>query len=173
MKRIGQKGLLLLGVLWASVCLAEEQPVVTLDQDVQALKLQVIELNRDLLLLEEELLYPPRSQVAVYLSLDVDDFFQLDTVELRIDNKVVTHYLYTAQQLSALQRGGVQRLYLGILPQGEHQLSAFFIGKGPRQRDYKRAVSHQLIKTDEALQLELKIVASEQKYQPNFQVKQW
>ena len=59
----------------------------SVDQDVQSLKKQLIDLNRDLFKLEEELLYPASTQVAVFVSVDVGTFFALDAVTLEIDDK--------------------------------------------------------------------------------------
>ena len=113
----------------------------TLDADVQGLKKQVLDLNRDLFLLEEELLFPSNTQTAVFVSMDVGEFFGLDSVELKIDNKAVTNYLYTEREASALVKGGVQRLYVGNLKAGDHELVAVFTGGGPHARDYRRATS--------------------------------
>ena len=85
----------------------------SLDQEVQDLKKDVVDLNRDLFVLEEELLFPGNTQVAVFVSMDVGEFFALDSLELKIDQKEVAHYLYTPREAEALLKGGVQRLYLG------------------------------------------------------------
>ncbi len=83
----------------------------------------------------------PIPQVAVFLSMDVGDFFALDSVQLKIDQKEVINYLYTPREVEALLRGGVHRLYLGNLKVGKHELVAFFSGKGPNDRDYKRGAN--------------------------------
>src|SRR5690606_20604191 len=85
----------------------------TLDEEVQHLKKLAVDLNRDLFLLEEELLFPSSTQVAVFVSMDVGEFFALDSVELELDGKNVASYLYTEREIDALHRGGVQRLYTG------------------------------------------------------------
>src|SRR5210317_1215129 len=90
-----------------------------IDQDVQALKKQVLDLNRDLFLLEEELLFPANSQVAFFLSMDVGEYFELDSVNLKIDGKEVVNYLYTARETDALIRGGVQRVHMANLKTGD------------------------------------------------------
>jgi hypothetical protein len=100
----------------------------TLDQEVQGLKKDVIDLNKDLFVLEEELLFPANTQVAVFLSMDVGTFFVLDAVTIKIDNKEVANYLYTAREADALLKGGVHRVYLGNLKVGKHELVAFFTG---------------------------------------------
>src|SRR5512147_1044378 len=127
------------------------------DQDVQGLKKQLVDLNRDLFKLEEELLYPASTQVAVFLSVDVGTFFALDSVRLKVDDKEVANYLYTDREVQALHRGGVQKLYLGNLKAGEHELVAFFTGKGPHDRDYRRGTTLKFEKTAGAKYVELRI----------------
>lgn len=144
-----------------------------LEQELEALKQETLSLNRDLLILEEELLYPASSQVAVYLSMDLGEYFELDSVRLELDGQMVVSELYTQEQVQALHRGGVQRLYMGNLKSGEHEISAFFTGLGPNGQEYKRAAKLDLEKTQEPLVLELRIVDSTLKLQPVFDIKEW
>jgi hypothetical protein len=145
----------------------------TVDQDVQALKKQLIDLNRDLFKLEEELLYPASTQVAVFLSVDVGTFFALDSVTLKVDDKEVANYLYTEREVEALHRGGVQKLYLGNLKAGSHEVVAFFTGKGPHERDYRRGTTLKVDKAVGARYVELRISDREASLQPEFVVRQW
>jgi hypothetical protein len=145
----------------------------TLDQEVQGMKKDVIDLNKDLFVLQEELLFPANTQVAVYVSMDVGAFFALDSVTLKIDNKEVKNYLYTAREAEALLKGGVQELYLGNLKVGKHELVAFFTGKGPVERDYKRGATVTFDKGVGAKYLELKITDRVTKHQPEFKIKDW
>jgi hypothetical protein len=145
----------------------------TLDQEVQDLKKDVIDLNKDLFVLEEELLFPANTQVALYVSMDVGTFFALDSVTVKIDNKEVKNYLYTAREADALLKGGVQQIYLGNLKVGKHELVAFFTGKGPVERDYKRGASINFDKCVGAKYLELKITDRVAKHQPEFTIKDW
>jgi hypothetical protein len=145
----------------------------TLDQEVQGLKKDVIELNKDLFVLEEELLFPANTQVAVFLSMDVGTFFALDSVTIKIDNKEVANHLYTAREADALLKGGVQRIYLGNQKVGKHELVAFFTGKGPIERDYRRGATLVFEKGVGAKYLELKITDRVPKHQPEFLVKDW
>ena len=148
-------------------------PQGSLDDRVQATKADVIRLNRDLLVLEEELLFPANTQVAVFVSMDVGLLFDLDSVQIKLDDKVVTTYLYTPLEVQALHRGGVQRVYLGDLRAGSHEIVAFFTGKGPHDRDYKRATTIKFDKTTEPKYIELQIKDVQQKLQPEFDVKVW
>jgi hypothetical protein len=145
----------------------------TLDQEVQGLKKDVIDLNKDLFVLEEELLFPANTQVALYVSMDVGTFFALDSVTIKIDNKEVKNYLYTAREADALLKGGVQQIYLGNLKVGKHELVAFFTGKGPVERAYKRGATIVFDKGVGAKYLELKITDRLAKHQPEFTIKDW
>ncbi|HEV7984734.1 MAG TPA: hypothetical protein VGP20_01105 [Steroidobacteraceae bacterium] len=145
----------------------------SLDEQIQGLKKDVIDLNKDLFMLEEELLFPANTQVAVFVSMDVGDFFALDSITLKIDNHDVGNYLYTPREVSALLKGGVQRLYVGNLKAGEHELVAFFNGKGPHERDYRRAANVRFEKGVGAKYLELKITDHERAQQPEFEIKDW
>ena len=152
---------------------SEPAPTGSLDDRVQQTKADVIRLNRDLLVLEEELLFPANTQVAVFVSMDVGLMFDLDSVQIKLDDKVVSTYLYTPLEVQALHRGGVQRVYLGDLKAGPHEIVAFFTGKGPHDRDYKRATTIKFDKATEPKYIELQIKDVQQKLQPEFDVKVW
>jgi hypothetical protein len=143
------------------------------DAELRALKQELVALNRDLFLLEEELLFPASTQVAVYLSMDVGKYFALDAVELSINDQRVAKYLYTEREVDALHRGGVHRLYLGNLKTGSHELVAVLTGRGPQGREYRRAASLEFEKGLGSQQLELVLRDSEALQQPTFQVKAW
>lgn len=144
-----------------------------LDEEIQKLKKDVVDLNKDLFVLEEELLFPANTQVAVFVSMDVGEFFAIDNVTLKIDQKEVANYLYTPREAEALLKGGVHRIYLGNLKVGEHELVAFFTGKGPNERDYKRGATIRFEKGIGAKYLELKINDRQRKQQPEFEIKDW
>jgi hypothetical protein len=161
--------------LGALAALAEEPPgdFRSLDGEVGALKQQVVDLNRDLFLLEEELLFPANTQVAVFVSMDVGTFFALDSVQIVLDGKEVTNYLYTEREVDALARGGVHRVWLGNLKAGKHELTAFFTGVGPHGRDYRRGATLEIDKGVGARYVELKISDRLEKLQPEFVVREW
>ena len=145
----------------------------SLDNRIQDLKGDVIKLNRDLMVLEEELLFPANTQVALFVSMDVGKLFELDSVQIKLDDKVVSNYLYTPNEVQALHRGGVQRVYLGNLKAGSHEIVAFFTGKGPHDRDYKRGTTIKFDKSTDPKYIELRIKDSTGKLQPEFDVKVW
>ena len=144
-----------------------------LEQSIQDLKKEVQALNRDLFMLEEEILYPASTQTLVFVSLDVGNFFDLDSIQLEIDGKEVAKYLYTENEREALARGGVQRLWTGNLKSGDHELVAFFTGVGPSERDYRRAAELTFEKTLGPKYVELKISDKASKQQPEFEIREW
>ena len=145
----------------------------SLDTDVQTLKKEVLDLNRDLFLLEEELLFPANSQVAFFISMDVGEYFDLDSVNLKIDGKEVSNYLYTQREVDALLRGGVHRVHMENLKVGEHELVAVFTGEGPQVRDYRRGATINIEKGIGAKYVELEITDRVRKQQPEFVIKEW
>ena len=172
--------LLLAGhISWAADATAPNTPssgktvTTTMDTRIQDLKKQVLDLNRDLFLLEQDLLFPANTQFSVFVSMDVGMMFDLDSVQLKIDGQVVGNHLYTEREIKALRRGGVQRFYIGNLTSGEHDLVAFFVGKGPKDRDYKRGTTLKITKSSSAQFVELKITANQAKLQPEFKAKVW
>jgi hypothetical protein len=145
----------------------------SLDEDVQSLKKEVLDLNRDLFLLEEELLFPANSQVAFFISMDVGEYFELDSVSLQIDGKEVANYLYTEREAGALLRGGVQRVHMENLKVGDHELIAVFTGKGPHVRDYRRGATMTFNKGIGAKYVEMEISDRAAKQQPEFIIREW
>ena len=156
--------LLVLNLNWASA----EQAPASLDADIEALEQELMSLNAELMILEEDLLYPASSRVAVYLSMDVGVLFRLDAVTIKLNGKEVTHHLYTERQTNALFRGGVQQLYVGNARQGANELTAVYIGEGPHNRDYKRAITTSFEQSFEPVFVELSITDSTESLQPEF-----
>ena len=163
----------MLVMLLSGVSHAESPVSASLDESIQSLKQDVVALNRELFLLEEELLFPASTQLAVFVSLDVGEFFTLDSVQLKVDDKVVSNYLYTQREVEALHRGGIQRLYMGNLKAGEHELVAIYTGMGPKGRDYRRGASLVVNKTLGAKYVELRIVDNPSSEQPDFSIREW
>jgi len=162
----------ILGFLAASVNAAEDSDK-TLESSIEELKKEVLSLNRDLFILEEDLLFPANTQFSIFLSMNAGQLFTLDSVQLRIDDKNVANHLYTERELAALTRGGVQRLYIGNLPSGEHEIVAVFTGVGPNGRDYRRGKTIVVNKTTEPQFVEFTIEDDASKEQPEFNARVW
>jgi len=144
-----------------------------LSKEVQQLKSQVLQLNRELFILEEDLLFPASTQIAIFVSVDIGRFFKLDSVEIKIDEQDVAGFLYTDRQRVALEQGGIQKLYLGNIKLGVHQLTAIFIGLDNEGRAIKRAINHTFEKEDDSLMIELKVADNTGNYRAQVVVEEW
>lgn len=164
--------ILILGFFATSVN-ANEDTDETLESSIESLKKEVLSLNRDLFILEEDLLFPANTQFSIFLSMNAGQLFTLDSVQLRIDDKNVANHLYTERELAALKRGGVQRLYIGNLASGEHEIVAVFTGIGPGGRDYRRGKTIVVDKTTEPQFVEFTIADDTSKEQPEFNARVW
>lgn len=163
--------ILLIVIISAPLFAAEKSPV--LEKQIQDIKKEVLDLNKELFILEEDLLFPANTQFSVFLSMDIGQLFDLDSVEINIDGKNISNHLYTEREINALKRGGVQRIYIGNIASGKHELVAFFTGKGPSKRNYKRGTTIEIEKTSSPLFVELKIIDNLSKQQPEFKTKVW
>ena len=141
--------------------------------DIEQLKKEVMTLNRELFILEEDLLFPASTQVSVFVSVDIGQFFTLDSVELKLNNEDVAGFLYTKRQRESLEQGGIQRLFKGNLKMGQHQITAIFIGLDQEQRTVKRAVTHLFEKENDAVMIELKVEDNTRNLQAEVHVEEW
>lgn len=176
MKAIFKAVLLISFISTSQITFAEsdlDETKKSINANLEALKNEVLELNRDLFVLEEDLLFSANTQINVFLSMNAGKLFKLDSVQLKIDDTIVSNYLYTDREIKALSRGGVQRLYIGNLTSGEHEITALFTGQGPNGRTFKRATSQKIDKTNEAQYVELKIIDNLSKEQAEFSLKVW
>jgi hypothetical protein len=110
-----------------------------LDEQVQEVKSDVLGIAAELNQLEEKLLYPSNTQIALFVSVANGETFRLDSVDIEMDGKPVAHYLYTFKELEALEKGGVQRIYTGNVRTGEHDLQVSVIGKTKGGGDFKHS----------------------------------
>jgi hypothetical protein len=132
-------GILMLGLsLTASGQEVSKEQIKGLDEQVQEIKSDVLSIAAQLNQLEERLLYPSNTQIAVFVSLVGAETFRLDSVEIQLDGMPVAHHIYTYKELEALQKGGVQRIYTGNIRAGEHDLQVFVIGKSAEGVDFRK-----------------------------------
>src|SRR6185437_5411742 len=110
-----------------------------LDEQVQDTKSDVLSIAAELNQLEEKLLYPSGTQVAIFIALAKGDEMRLDAVQLQIDGQLVAHYIYSFKELEALRKGGVQRIYVGNVTTGDHQLDVMVDGKLKSGADFNRS----------------------------------
>jgi len=148
--RINLSSLLLmsLSLVTVSIQAAEvtQEQIKGLDEQVQDIKKDVLELTSELSRLEEKLLFPSNTQVSLFVSLAGDEGFVLDSMQIKMNNKVVAQHLYTYKEIQALRAGGVQRIYTGNIKTGDHQLVASFIGRSKSGNDYQRSENFKVTK---------------------------
>jgi len=107
-----------------------------LDEQVQEVKSDVLSIAAELNQLEEKLLYPSDTHLAVFVSLAQGETLRLDAIQIRIDGGLATHYIYSFKELDALRRGGAQRLYSGNIATGAHEIEVSVSGKLANGKDY-------------------------------------
>lgn len=141
-------------------------------RDLQALKQSVLDVNKELTTLEQQLLYPS-TQVAMFLSIDVGTPIRLVDINLVLDNKNVGYHFYTDQEFQALTKGGISRLFTGNVTSGEHTLRATITGYDPQGKDYQRSTAYKFVKGAGRKMIELKVVDDVETRQHKFEFKEW
>ncbi|MCW8193621.1 AraC family transcriptional regulator [Proteobacteria bacterium 005FR1] len=147
--------------------------VRAISQGIQALKSQVVDLNKDLRLMEEKLLFPSSTRYTVFVSLKSDRFFDLEGIKFKLDGELVATHVYSEKQRGAMARGGVHRLYVTNLNEGKHTATVFFTGLGSNERPYKRAVSLDFDKGPGSGYLEISVADDASAREPVFDLRQW
>lgn len=137
------------------------QQMRSLDEQVQEIKSDVLGIAADLSQLEEKLLYPSNTQLAVFVEVADDEEFRLDAVQIAINGKLVAHYIYSFKELEALQKGGVQRIYTGNVPTGDHEIGISVSGKLPSGKDFSESETFAFEKGIEPKLLGITLAASE------------
>jgi hypothetical protein len=150
---------------------SERAELQGIDDQVQTLKKEVIAINKELSLLEEKLLFPSTTQMAVFLSLQSKRNFRLDAVELSVDGRQVAKYIYTFRELEALQKGGVQRLHTGNISTGGHKLAVVIRGQTAAGKSFEKTASTAIDKKVTPKFVEMQIVAGGG--EPRISFKDW
>lgn len=138
-------------IVWGvSVTIGAEQlagsDMKSLDGQVQEIKSDVLDIAAELSNLEERLLFPSNTQVAVFISVADDEDFRLDAVKIEINGQLATHHIYSFQELEALQKGGMQRAYTGNITTGAHELRVTMLGKLANGKDFSESDSYSFAK---------------------------
>ncbi len=136
------------------------EEIKSLDKQVQDVKIDALRIGAQMLQLEEKLLYPSTTQVAVFVSLDKTVQFSLDSMEIQMDGKRVAQHLYTVKELEALQKGGVQRIYAGNIASGPHDLQVLMSGKAARGAALRARETFTFSKDEGPKMLEVRLVDS-------------
>ena len=162
-------------ILWALLLLFSYTAAVAeenIHRDIQSLTQDVLQLNKDLSMLEQELLYPS-TQCAVFLSLDVGTPIRLVDINLMLDGKHVGYHFYTEQEFEARKKGGVHRIFEANVGAGTHVLTATITGYDPQGRDYQKIAKYQFVKNPKKKFIELRVVDDLDSNTHKFEFKEW
>jgi hypothetical protein len=151
----------------------EKSSIAAISKEIQGLKKEVISLNKDLRLMEENMLFPSNTRFTVFVTVNSGKFFELESIKVKIDGRFVATHVYSEKQRKALLNGGVQKLYMTNLSEGTHRVTVFYTGLGFNERVYKRAANLDLEKGPGSQYLELLITDDETTQEPAFTLNQW
>lgn len=144
-----------------------------LESRAQLIKQDLIELGKDMEFFEQDMIYPTETRFEVFVSMDIGRLFTLEGINLLLDDQPVAIHDYFSLEADGFKKGATQKLFLGNLAPGKHELKVFFRGKGPRAQNYKRGLIHNFEKKAQSMILELRITDDEKQLQPTFVAKEW
>lgn len=145
----------------------------TIQEQAEEIKSEIVELTRELSALEHKLLYPAESQLNLFLSTDTPSAFILDSIEVKLDGKQLTTYLYSEGEVASLEKGGIQRLFVGNIDPGKHTLEAIFNGQGVDDHYFRRNKSFVFTKGDHVSNIQMIISTSSRSFEPKMTFKDW
>lgn len=143
-----------------------------LPRDLQGLKGELLNLNRDIAQLEKELLFPS-TEAAVVVSLEAGSDLKLIDIKLLIDEKEAGYHLYTDAEVKAMTKGGMQRLYTGNLTSGQHTLRAIINLRGAKGEEVQRTANLTFTKSAQRKVIEIKPVAQASGAQGDVRFREW
>jgi hypothetical protein len=144
-----------------------------LDSDAEQILDQVLTLGADMAVLEEARELSPKTQLLVLVSVDPSSFFQLDSIELKIDDQPATYHQYTTEELSAMAQGGSHRLFWDNVAAGRHQLTANLLGRVPKDPDFRREASLMVISGVGRRVVEIRVASGKNQAFPELSLKEW
>jgi hypothetical protein len=144
-----------------------------LESRAQLVKQDLIELGKDMEFFEQDMIYPATTRLEVFVSMDIGRLFTLEGINLLLDDQPLAIHDYFSLEADGFKKGAVQKLYVGNVPAGKHEIKVFFKGKGPHARKYKRGLVHGFEKKSQSMVLELRILDDEKQLQPTFIAKEW
>lgn len=162
-------GLTLSGVLPLSFAQAAEAP---LPKDLQGLKGELLNLNRDISQLEKELLFPS-TEASVVVALEPGSTLRLVDVKVMLDDKDVGYHFYSDPEITALTKGGMQRIYTGNIGSGQHTLKAVITVRGAKGEELQRVASYSFSKGAQRKVIEIKPTDQSATSQDDVRFREW
>ena len=145
----------------------------SLDEQIERLNADITRHTASVHALEQKLLHPVNTRVAVFLSLANRQALELDSVELFVNEQPVTAHLYTENERSSLGQGGVHQLFIGNLADGRHTLKAVINARAANNRFVRREIVHDFRKQPGTLRLQMTLNAKAPDYEPEVSFVEW
>lgn len=137
-------------------------------KELESLRQQTIELNRDFDIFEEN----NSSPLVIYFSINADQKFRIQSLRVMLDGQLLKQLEYDDASRKALQAGGAQLVYGGSAAPGKHELIAYYVS----DREYQGGKSQIIHKQDKTQYLEVIIQKQNTKksrLQPELIIKEW
>lgn len=145
----------------------------SLDQQIEQLRAQVSAHSMQVFALEQELLHPADTRMAVFLTLGSRASLDLDSVELFVNDQPVASHLYSDRERGSLKDGGVQQLFTGNLPSGAHELKTVVTARSANDHFVRREAVHRFQKRPGTLRLQMNLEAPAPDYDPRVSFVEW
>lgn len=136
--------------------LVTKEQIKGLDEQVQEIKKEVLAISAELNQLEEKLLYPSNTQLAIFVSMEKNSKTPPIALKIMLDEDDISHHIYSFKEIEALNIGGVQRIYTGNIRTGEHNLKINVINKQSGGNN-AHTVSHQFDKGIKPQMVEIRL----------------
>ena len=163
-----------LAVLTLSVgVFAAESDFKQLDAEVEKILNEVLTLGADIAILEESRELSSQNQLLVLVSVNTNQFFKLEAIQLNIDDRTASYHQYENTELRALTKGGSQRLFWDDVPPGQHKLSVSLFGRVPNDPDFHRELTQMIVTGAGQRVLELHIISDKNKAYPELSIRKW
>lgn len=144
-----------------------------LDREIERLNADVLKHAAKVFELEQALLHPADTRMAVFMTLDSGQALALDSIELYLNSIPVASHLYSDHEQAALEAGGVQQVYTGNLPDGTHELKAVITARSANDDFVRRESVHRFRKRPGTLRLQLGLSADAPDYEPDVTMVEW
>lgn len=172
-RRIAHRRLVAIGSVVLALLAAPAKPAAGLDEKLERLSAEVASHSERVFALEQKVLHPANTRLAVFLTLQSRDALDIDSVELFVNGQPVASHLYSERERASLERGGIQQLFTGNLENGEHELKTVITARSADDDFVRRESTHRFRKRPGVLRLQLSIEARAPDYEPRVSFVEW
>ncbi|WP_338354904.1 AraC family transcriptional regulator [Marinobacter flavimaris] len=172
-RRIARQRLVRFGAVVLSLLAVSAVAANGLDEELERLSAEVASHSERVFALEQKVLHPANTRLAVFLTLQSRDALDLDSVELFVNGQPVASHLYSDRERTSLERGGIQQLFTGNLENGEHELKTVITARSADDDFVRRESTHKFRKRPGVLRLQMSLEARAPDYEPRVSFVEW